>query len=160
MNDSIENARIFYSFTFNPPLADHEDEYHSLKVELSQPNLTADTSTGYYDQPFYDDPPNSALQPITVAQLEQRLHTDRGAAAVDQLSHLLLTERLTQTKLQSFLSDSHDKHLRKPLEFLAEQSTFLDLPPAQLSTDPQPGRTTAHAESRRRLSGPRHSHTA
>jgi VWFA-related protein len=138
MNDSIENARIFYSLTFNPPLADHGDEYHSLKVVLSQPNLTADTSTGYYDQPFYDDPPSPALQPTTVAQLEQLLHNAHGAAAVDQLSHLVLTERLTQTKLQSLLSDVHDKHLREPLKLLAEQSTFLDLPPAQLSTDPAP----------------------
>jgi len=30
MNDSVENARIFYSFTFDPPLADHGDEYHTL----------------------------------------------------------------------------------------------------------------------------------
>jgi len=107
-------------------------------LELSQSNLTADTSTGYYDQPFYDDPPNPALQSITIAQLEQLLHTAHGASAVDQLSHLVLTERLTQTKLQSFLSDLHDKHLRESLKLSAEQSTFLDLPPAQLSSDPPP----------------------
>jgi uncharacterized damage-inducible protein DinB len=28
-----------YTFTFDPPLAPHADEYHSLKVELSQPNV-------------------------------------------------------------------------------------------------------------------------
>lgn len=138
MNASVENARIFYTFTFDPPVAQHPDEYHALQIELRPPTVTADTSAGYYDQPFYDDPPNPALQPITVAQLDQLLHTAHGAAAVDQLSHLVLTERLTQTKLQSFLSDSHDKHLRVPLELLAEQSTFLDLPHAQLSTDPPP----------------------
>jgi hypothetical protein len=57
MNDRIENARIFYTFTFDPPRAAHAYEYHSLKVELRQPTLTARISAGYYDQPFYNDPP-------------------------------------------------------------------------------------------------------
>jgi VWFA-related protein len=138
MNASVVNAGIFYTLTFDPPVAKHTDEYHAVRVEPHPSSLTASTSAGYYDQPFYDDSPNPALQPVTVAQFEQLLHTAHGAAVVDQLSHIVLTERLSQTKLQSFLSDSHDKHLRESLKLLVDQSTFLDLPPAELSTDPPP----------------------
>lgn len=113
MNASVENAGIFYTLTFDPPLAKHTDEYHAVRVEPRPLSLTASTSAGYYEQPFYDDPPNPALQPVTVAQLELLLHTAHGAAVVDQLSHIVLTERLSQAKLRSFLSDSHDKHLRE-----------------------------------------------
>jgi VWFA-related protein len=149
LNDRVESARIFYTLTFNPPLAQHADEYHSLKIELRQPTLTADTFSGYYDQPFYDDPPNPALQPTTVAQLEQLLHATGGASSAPLLpTNLVLTERLTQSKLRSLLAESHDKKLRETLELLAEQSTFLDLPAAQLAADPPP----SPAEQQRMLS--------
>ena len=139
MNDSIENARIFYSFTFDPPLAAHADEYHSLKVELSQPNLTADTSKGYYNQPFYDDPPDPRIQRVTVSQLEQILRAIHGgASAARQLSGIVLTERLSQVKLQSLLAELHDKKLRESLELIADESTFLDPPSTELSADPPP----------------------
>ena len=139
MNNSIENARVFYSFTFDPPLAAHVDEYHSLKVELSQPNLTADTSRGYYDQPFYDDPPDPRIQRVTVSQLERILQAIHGgASAARQVSGIVLTERLSQVKLQSLLAELHDKKLRESLELIADESTFLDPPPAELSADPPP----------------------
>ncbi len=139
MNDSIENARIVYSFTFDPPLAAHADEYHSLKVELNQPTLTADTSKGYYNQPFYDDPPNPRMQRVTVSQLEQILQAMHGgASAARQLSGIVLTERLSQVKLQSLLAELHNKKLRESLELIADESTFLDPPSAELSADPPP----------------------
>jgi VWFA-related protein len=139
MNDSIENARIFYSLTFDPPLAAHVDEYHSLKVELSQPALTADTSKGYYDQPFYGDLPDPGIQRVTVSQLEQILQAIHGgASAARQLSGIVLTERLSQIKLQSLLAELHDKKLRESLELIADESTFLDPPSAELSADPPP----------------------
>jgi VWFA-related protein len=139
MNDSIENARIFYSFTFDPPLAAHADEYHSLKVELSKPNLTADTSKGYYNQPFYDDPPDPRTQRVTVSQLEQILRASHGgASAARRLSGVVLTERLSQEKLQSLVAELHDKKLRESLELIADESTFCDPPSAELSADPPP----------------------
>ena len=139
MNDSIENARIFYSFTFDPPLAAHVDEYHSLKVELSQPTLTADTSTSYYNQPFYDDLPDPGIQRVTVSQLERILPAIRGSASAGrQLSGIVLTERLSQMKLQSLLAELHAKKLRESLELIADESTFLDPPPTELSADPPP----------------------
>jgi VWFA-related protein len=139
MNDSIENARIFYSFTFDPPLAVHADEYHALKVELSQPTLTADTSKGYYNQPFYGDPPEPRIQRVTVSQLGQILQAIHGgASAARQLSGIVLTERLSRVKLQSLLAELHDKKLRESLELIADESTFLDPPPEELSADPPP----------------------
>jgi VWFA-related protein len=139
MNDSIENARIFYSFTFDPPLAEHVNEYHSVKVEMSQPTLTAETSTGYYNQPFYNDPPDPGIQGVTVSQLEQILQAIHGgASAARQLSGIVLTERLSHIKLQSLLPELHDKKLRDSLELIADESTFLDPPPAELSADPPP----------------------
>jgi VWFA-related protein len=142
MNDCIENARIFYTFTFDPPLAAHANEYHSLKVELRQPTLTARTSAGYYDQPFYNDPPYPGIQHLTVAQLEQILQAGHGGNSVaGQLSALVLTDRLSHTKLQSLLAEVHDKKLRKSLEMIADESTFLDPPSAEISADPPPDQT-------------------
>jgi len=45
------DANAFYRLSFDPPRAGHADEYHELKVQVSQPGLTVRTSTGYYDQP-------------------------------------------------------------------------------------------------------------
>jgi VWFA-related protein len=47
----VADAGAFYSLSFDPPRAAHTDEYHDLKVEVSQPGLTARTTSGYYDQP-------------------------------------------------------------------------------------------------------------
>ena len=58
LDDCVHRAGIYYTLTFDPPLAGHPDEYHSLKVEVSHPGLIVRASTGYYDQPFYHDPPD------------------------------------------------------------------------------------------------------
>jgi VWFA-related protein len=47
----IAEANVFYTLSFTPPAAEHANEYHDLKVQLSQPGLAARTSTGYYNQP-------------------------------------------------------------------------------------------------------------
>jgi VWFA-related protein len=47
----VQDARAFYTISFDPPKADHADEYHELKVQVDQPGLTARTNTGYYDEP-------------------------------------------------------------------------------------------------------------
>lgn len=51
INSCIAEASAFYTLSFNPPPANHADEYHDLKVEIGQPGLAAHTSTGYYNQP-------------------------------------------------------------------------------------------------------------
>ena len=156
-------AGIFYSLTFDPPLAAHADEYHSLQVEVNQPSLTVDTSKGYYNQPFYNDLPDTRIRRVTVSQLEQILQATHGGASVArQLSDIALTERLSQIKLQSLLAQVHDKKLREALELIANESTFLDSPSAELSADAPPDQ----AEQQRILkaaadySRPRHSNSA
>ena len=49
----VRDANAFYTLTFDPARADHPDDYHDLKVQVDQPGLTARTTMGYYDQPYY-----------------------------------------------------------------------------------------------------------
>jgi len=51
INNVQNEVGTYYTLTFAPPAAARADEYHELKVQLSQPGLTARTNTGYYNQP-------------------------------------------------------------------------------------------------------------
>ena len=136
LNDSLENARIYYSLTFDPPPAGHADDYHLIRVRLSRPVLTAMTSTGYFDQPFYDDPPAQGNRQINVVDLEGMLHTGRKISALSP--SLVLTERLGEARLQSLLAQDHDQKERDSLELIAADSTFLDPPAEDRINDPAP----------------------
>jgi VWFA-related protein len=137
--ECLKDAGTYYTLTFDPPLATHADEYHSLKVELTEPGLVARTSTGYYDQPFYNDPPDSEMRHVTVAQLQQILQPVHGKLSAEhQLSTLALTERLSHAKLESLLLELREKKLREPLEMIADESAFLEPPPSEILTDPPP----------------------
>lgn len=47
----LQDADAFYELTFNPPPAEHPNEYHHLDLQVTQPGLTARTRDGYYIQP-------------------------------------------------------------------------------------------------------------
>jgi hypothetical protein len=47
----ISDANAFYAISFNPPLAEHADEYHSIKLQVNQPNLAVRTNSSYYNEP-------------------------------------------------------------------------------------------------------------
>jgi VWFA-related protein len=49
--DCLADLNAFYTISFDPPHAEHADEYHELKVIVNKPGLTARTNTGYYNQP-------------------------------------------------------------------------------------------------------------
>jgi len=51
INSCIGDANAFYRLSFNPPAAEHADEYHDLKVVVDKPGLTVRTTSGYYAQP-------------------------------------------------------------------------------------------------------------
>jgi len=136
--DCLKGAETYYTLTFDPPLATHADEYHSLKVELGQPGLTARTSSGYYNQPFYGDPPNPAIRPVTVSQLEELLQSHRGSVAAEQLLTLALIERLSDAEVPSLSAEAPKKKLRESLEMLAAESAFLDPPSSQAISDRSP----------------------
>jgi VWFA-related protein len=51
IDSCIADANAFYTLSFNPPRAEHMDEYHDLKVTVGEAGLTVRTNTGYYNQP-------------------------------------------------------------------------------------------------------------
>jgi VWFA-related protein len=69
INTCIAGSSAFYTVSFNPPAAEHVDEYHELKVEVALPGVTARTSAGYYNQP---PPPTIASGQVVQAPNEER----------------------------------------------------------------------------------------
>ena len=51
IDQCIDDADSFYRISFDPPPAQHADEYHSLKMQVGRPGVTVRTNVGYYDQP-------------------------------------------------------------------------------------------------------------
>jgi hypothetical protein len=47
----IADLGTYYELSFNPPVTDKPDQYHSLEVRIAKPGLTARTRQGYYSQP-------------------------------------------------------------------------------------------------------------
>ncbi len=46
----VQSAGAFYSLSFDPPAAEHANEFHELRVQVGQPGVVARTIAGYYDQ--------------------------------------------------------------------------------------------------------------
>lgn len=46
----VADANGFYRVSFNPPAAEHADEFHQLKVTVDKPGMTVRTNTGYYSE--------------------------------------------------------------------------------------------------------------
>jgi VWFA-related protein len=51
INDCIADANAFYRISFDPPKAEHMDEYHDVKVMVDRAGLFVRTNTGYYNEP-------------------------------------------------------------------------------------------------------------
>ncbi len=47
----VQDGGTYYEITFAPPKPDGPNEYHELKMKMSQAGLTAHTNTGYYGLP-------------------------------------------------------------------------------------------------------------
>ena len=144
----IREASVFYTLSFDPPHADHPDEYHALKVQIGRPGLTARTNTGYYNQPYYADQPEPATRLVTVEQLEQlldALHSHGDGEVARQLSTLQLIQRVSDTRLASWTAAAHGKKTQQMLKTLADASAFMPPPPAEVVADAPPD---AAAQSR------------
>lgn len=50
MASCLDDAKAFYTLSFDSPPADNPNEYHSLEIKIDKPGLTARTRTGYYAQ--------------------------------------------------------------------------------------------------------------
>jgi VWFA-related protein len=51
INICVADAQAYYTLSFDPPSAEHVDEYHEIAVQLDKPHLKARTNTGYYAEP-------------------------------------------------------------------------------------------------------------
>jgi VWFA-related protein len=141
----VEEASAFYSLTFDPPRTNEVDEYHALKVEVGKPDLTAHTSTGYFDEPvFYDQPP-PGIERVTVEQLEHSLSTIDGRSDAElarQLSCMELSERLSTAKLATLEARLKGKKARQALVALADESVFLAPPAGEIPSTAPPDAAT------------------
>lgn len=137
----VRDAASFYIVSFDPPRAETVDEYHDLKVSIARPGATARTKTGYYDQPVFYDQPRVDARTVTVEQLESILARDDKAHDSElaaQLNHLVLTQRLSSTKLASWLRQIQGRQSREALTVLADASVFLNPPPDEIPATPEP----------------------
>ncbi len=143
----IQDASAFYTLSFDPPRAEHANEYHDLKIQIGKPKLTARTNTGYYNRPETEpgtaqakpeanlDENRPAGRPVTVAQLEEllkELHGQPDANAARQLSALALTERLSNARLSALKAGLSGPKAQQALVALADESAFLDPPAAEI----------------------------
>jgi hypothetical protein len=141
----VEEASKFYSLTFDPPPTNKVDEYHNLKVEVSEPNSTVRTNTSYYNQPvFYDQPP-AGIERVTVAQLEHALRTAQRSSDTEvarQLSGMELAERLSTARLATLEALLKGKKAQRVLAALADESVFLALPADEIPSIAPPDAAT------------------
>ena len=137
----VAEASDFYTLSFNPNPANQRNEYHDLKIQIRTRGVTARSNTGYYDQLFYQDQTNLTARHVTVEQLEHLLKGFHGKSDRD-LAHLLsrleLTERLSETKLSSWMADTRGAKSSESLVALADASAFLAPPAAEIPVNAPP----------------------
>ena len=137
----VEDARAFYTISFDPPYAAQPDEYHDLKVQIDAPGLSARTNTGYYDQPVFYDQPSFAPRRVSVHELEQILDTanaEKDGELAKELAGVELSERLNSNLLSLWKNRLRGKKSLAALVALADESAFLDPPAAEILSDPAP----------------------
>ncbi|MFP5235275.1 MAG: VWA domain-containing protein [Acidobacteriota bacterium] len=131
-----EEVRNYYTLTFNPPHTSTVDEYHSLRIQVDRPALTARAPTGYYNEPVYFDAPRPGVEKVTVAQLEDLVHSNKDLT--QRLENLELTERLSTPRLQALLRKIHNEKARQALTTDADLSIAFAPPPDEIGNRPPP----------------------
>lgn len=143
----VRNTSTFYTVSFDPPHAEHPDEYHDLKMQLGMPGSSARTNSGYYDQPVFYDQPQVARSQVSVRELGKILAapgSQNEEKLAEQLKGFELTERLRSSLLSVWEDRLRDKKSKAALLRLADESAFLN-PPADeivsdIAPDPDPDR--------------------
>jgi hypothetical protein len=163
MNRCVRRALSFYTLSFDPPAALEPHEYHALEIRVKKPGLSARTTTGYYDEPFYVDQPNPNLRRVTVEQLGQILRGTsaqqiaqrlRGADDVFNspepgfsgsggperfdLSRIELTERVSLAMLSEWTAQHKSRSQQESLIAAADASAFLNPPAGEVLNRPAP----------------------
>ncbi|HEY3704312.1 MAG TPA: VWA domain-containing protein [Terracidiphilus sp.] len=135
-----KEVQSFYTLTFNPPHTYTVDEYHDLRVELragtARPSMTVRALTGYYNEPVYFDNPRPGVEKVTVAQLEQLVHSQTDL--LRKLASLELVERISTPRLDALLNVVHGERERQALTADADLSIALAPPPDDILKRPPP----------------------
>jgi VWFA-related protein len=141
IEDCVEDARLFYTVSFDPPHAAKPDEYHDLKVQIETPGLSARTNSGYYNQPVFYDQPRVPTKRVTVQELGEMLGAaseENDGELAEHLAGLELSERLSSNQLSLWKDRLRGKKSKAALVALADESAFLDPPAAEILSDPAP----------------------
>lgn len=137
----IAKANHFYTITFDPPRAETVDDYHTVKVEIAKPGLTAKMLTGYYNEPSYYDQEPNGIQRVKIAQLRDSIPELRALSdseAARRLAGMELIERLSSTQFAELFATLTGKKTREALIALADQSAFLFPPVEETLEQPPP----------------------
>ncbi len=136
----LHSEHSFYTVTFNPPHTVQVDEYHDLRIELrsqaARPGITVRTLAGYYNEPVYFDNPRPGIEKVSVAQLEELVHSQ--TSLLQKLENLELTERLSTPRLDALLNSIHGEKERQALSADADLSFPLAPPPDEIVNRPPP----------------------
>ena len=132
----VGESQSFYTLTFNPPHTYQMDEYHNLRVEVARPAVTVRAPTGYYNEPVYFDNPRPGIEKVTVAQLEELVHSQTDL--LQRLDNLELTERLSTPRLDALLTVIHSERERQALTADADLSIALQPPAGEIVNRPPP----------------------
>jgi VWFA-related protein len=132
----VEDERRFYTLTFNPPHTYRMDEFHDLRVQVARPALTVRAPTGYYNEPVYFDNSRPGIEKVTVAQLEELVHSQTDL--LRKLENLELTERLSTLRLDALLSVIHGERERQALTADADLSLAIPPPADETVNRPRP----------------------
>ena len=132
----VEEERSFYTLTFNPPHTYGMDEFHDLRVQVARPALTVRAPTGYYNEPVYFDNPRPGIERVTVAQLEELVHSQTDL--LRKLANVELTERLSTPRLDALLAVIHGERERQALTVDADLSLALAPPADEIVNRPPP----------------------
>ena len=132
----VEEEWSSYTLTFNPPHTYRVDEFHALRVQVDRPALTVRAPTGYYNEPVYFDNPRPGTERVTVAQLEDLVHSQTDL--VRKLENLELTERLSTPRLDALLAVIHGERERQALTADADLSIALAPPADEIVNRPPP----------------------
>ena len=134
-----EEVRSFYTLTFNPPHTDtgwtNTTNFVLRSVAgVASRALTVRAPTGYYNEPVYFDSPRPGIEKITVAQLEELVHSRTDLSR--KLTNLELTERLSTPRLDELLKVIHGERERQALTVDADLSIALAPPPDEIVNRP------------------------
>jgi VWFA-related protein len=132
----VEEERSLYTLTFNPPHTYQMDEFHDLRVQMDRAALKVRAPTGYYNEPVYFDNPRPGIEKVTVAELEELVHSRTDL--MRKLQNLELTERLSAPRLDALLSVIHGERERQALTADADLSIALGPPADEIVNRPRP----------------------